>query len=380
MERLDKVLASTGRWTRREAKELIREGRVLVDGQSRRSPVKVIAFTTPDSTVPAFAQGYPYMSLVTDTMAQVTVMPTKSCKLYYAVLPKGGQAPTANDMKTASVTGNLGYGVVDVVKNTERVINVSNRLEELKDYTLYLWLTDADGVNSSAVKKMPFTTVDKTPPEFLVEPTPNKVAATSVGLNFRLNEAGTVYWALVKEGAEYPKPQRGETEVDLTGDYAKLQVASGMNALKSGKVTAAENKDGTITISGLEQEGAYDVWYVAQDKAGNYSVKVEKITIHTLDENPPVVKQYFTKYNGQDNTMNPMPNTDIVLEFSEGVRSGMKNTDGTSFLDLYNAIEQAGDGEKPALKDKLADVLRETIVLYQVTETAPKRVQDPQGW
>ena len=33
MERLDKVLASTGRWSRREAKELIREGRVLVDGQ-----------------------------------------------------------------------------------------------------------------------------------------------------------------------------------------------------------------------------------------------------------------------------------------------------------------------------------------------------------
>ena len=32
MERLDKVLASTGRWSRREAKELIREGRVLVDG------------------------------------------------------------------------------------------------------------------------------------------------------------------------------------------------------------------------------------------------------------------------------------------------------------------------------------------------------------
>ena len=32
MERLDKVLASTGRWSRREVKELIREGRVLVDG------------------------------------------------------------------------------------------------------------------------------------------------------------------------------------------------------------------------------------------------------------------------------------------------------------------------------------------------------------
>ena len=32
MERLDKLLASTGRWSRREAKALVREGRVLVDG------------------------------------------------------------------------------------------------------------------------------------------------------------------------------------------------------------------------------------------------------------------------------------------------------------------------------------------------------------
>lgn len=32
MERLDKLLAATGRWSRREAKGLIREGRVMVDG------------------------------------------------------------------------------------------------------------------------------------------------------------------------------------------------------------------------------------------------------------------------------------------------------------------------------------------------------------
>lgn len=31
-ERLDKIIASTGRWSRREAKTLVREGRVLVDG------------------------------------------------------------------------------------------------------------------------------------------------------------------------------------------------------------------------------------------------------------------------------------------------------------------------------------------------------------
>ncbi|MBQ9347331.1 MAG: rRNA pseudouridine synthase [Oscillibacter sp.] len=38
MERLDKILASTGRWSRKEAKALIRGGRVLVDGAAVRSP------------------------------------------------------------------------------------------------------------------------------------------------------------------------------------------------------------------------------------------------------------------------------------------------------------------------------------------------------
>ncbi len=36
-QRLDKILASTGRWSRREAKALIRQGRVTVDGVTARS-------------------------------------------------------------------------------------------------------------------------------------------------------------------------------------------------------------------------------------------------------------------------------------------------------------------------------------------------------
>ncbi len=38
MERLDKRLASTGRWSRREVKELVRQGRVLVNGVPARRP------------------------------------------------------------------------------------------------------------------------------------------------------------------------------------------------------------------------------------------------------------------------------------------------------------------------------------------------------
>jgi len=38
LERLDKVLASTGRWTRKEGRELIRRGRVTVDGVFAQKP------------------------------------------------------------------------------------------------------------------------------------------------------------------------------------------------------------------------------------------------------------------------------------------------------------------------------------------------------
>ena len=38
VQRLDKVLASTGKWSRREVKMLVRQGRVLVDGVPAASP------------------------------------------------------------------------------------------------------------------------------------------------------------------------------------------------------------------------------------------------------------------------------------------------------------------------------------------------------
>ena len=37
LERLDKILSSTGRWSRREVKELVRQGRVTVNGAAARS-------------------------------------------------------------------------------------------------------------------------------------------------------------------------------------------------------------------------------------------------------------------------------------------------------------------------------------------------------
>lgn len=38
VQRMDKLLSDTGRWSRKEAKELIRKGQVLVNGKTVRKP------------------------------------------------------------------------------------------------------------------------------------------------------------------------------------------------------------------------------------------------------------------------------------------------------------------------------------------------------
>lgn len=338
---------------------------VLVDARDQRSPLKVISFSTPDDTKPDFASGYPYLSKITSTSGQVTVMPTKTCRLYYAVLPKGAAAPTASDFKANAVTGNLGFGVLDVTKNTTYSFNVNSvPLEELKSYDVYLWLTDVDNGQSSAVKKLSFTTVDGTPPVFNTDPTVNDIKSTSVGLYANLNEAGTLYWVVVEHGALYPKPIQGSGAVDLTSDEAKLQVMAGMNALKSGSTAMTANKDVSFNVSGLEAEKTYDLYYVARDQAGNYSDAVEMVEIHTLDANAPTVTQEFTKYNGTD-TSTPLPESDVRLVFSEAVQTADTHT---ALVDLYEKVNQSvGQGQAEAdARAAMANALSQAIFLYQV--------------
>lgn len=65
MERLDKLLAATGRWSRKEAKALIKSGRVLVDGQRPNGPEDKVppeALLTLDGR-PLAAERYLYLML-----------------------------------------------------------------------------------------------------------------------------------------------------------------------------------------------------------------------------------------------------------------------------------------------------------------------------
>lgn len=349
---------------------------MLVDAREQHSPVKAVSFSTPDDTAPNFAAGFPYLSQISSDSAYVTVMTTKTCRLYYALLPKGAAAPTANDFKANAVSGNLGFGSRDMTKNITDTFRVNrDKLEEVKDYVLYLWLTDVDGARSSAVRNMPFTTIDGTPPVFVTTPTVNSIKETSVGMVSSINEAGTIFWVAVAKGAEYPKPMNGQTtQPALSSPEAKLQVSNGMNALKSGKVTATANKDVTINISGLTSETAYDVYYVAQDTAGNFSDKVGKLEIHTLDNNPPTITQEFTSTNDAEGT-SPLADTDIRIVFSEAVQDSGSNQ---QLLALYQkAVDSStSQDDRDSARETLTSILRSNIQLYDANATPPKLVAE----
>ena len=132
-----------------------------------------------------------------------------------------------------------------------------------------------------------------------------------------------------------------------------------------------ENKDVSFTVSGLEKEKSYDLYYVAQDTAGNYSDTVKKITIHTLDQSAPTVTQEFTRFNGTDAT-HPLPDTDVRLVFSEPV---LDTETGNKFSDLYQDVLEGKPSEAEA-REKMASVLRNNILLYEMVDGIPKKVVD----
>ena len=352
---------------------------VMVDDRGQRSPTKVVSFTTPDNTVPAFNTGYPYMSSTSPKDSVAVVSANKDCVLYYALMPQNAQAPTVNELKAAAVSGALGYGVRTLEKNIEDTFRINDRrLEEKTTYTVYFWLTDANGANSSAIVPLTFTTADETPPKFIVEPTPTPTSPTSVDLTFRLDEDGTVYWVAVPAGTPYPWPEPGTNQetAPLNSLYAILQVTTGMNKGTnglSGTVRAVMNQDGTINVAGMLPEQAYDFYYIAKDDAGpdkNYSAGgVKKITIHPSDGTGPIVRQSFTKPT-VGTTENPTSDTDIVLTFSEDVKYNGKGG-SRSFLEMWDDLQSAAsEAERKSARDKLTAVLQATITLYKIVASS----------
>lgn len=371
---------------------------VLQDVRGHVSPVYSERFETPDDIVPAFSSGdYPYMSSIEVEDPEVTVMANKNCDMYYALFPQGSTQPSVNDfLSFAGFDDALGYGRVRLTKNktwTEQVNKIiypesmdredfyTGDLVERASYDLYLWLADADGIKSSAITKLTFTTRDKTPPEFTTDMQQTTMGATNVGVNCVINEAGTVHWALVKTGTEYPKLPKdwdviynNSIEEFLRSEEAKFQVSNHQNAFKTGSINTNGNADASANITGLERETAYDLYYVAVDSAGNYSDTVKKITVYTEDSTPPTATLAFSRVADSDSEIpQPYADSDVRIVFSENI---LDRVTGAEPLELYQTMHSAVSSttEKNRAKERLVSILGRMITMYQRVGNTPSPV------
>lgn len=380
---------------------------VLVDAHGRKSPVKSQRIVTPDGTVPDMAnKDYPSITDATPTRndenadldfseianMQATVMANKSCDLYYVVLAAGSTAPSTNELLSAAFPNPYGYGRLHLIKNTLDSFKITEidldldgtpeglgEVKESTSYDMYYWLTDADGEQSSQVQKITVTTKDITPPEFTMgEMFQSDTKATSVTLSNTVNEDATIYWVAVPSGDPYPKndpdlyPNTDPWRDFLKEEEAKIQVMAGVGTAssKSGKLTAKANTQFNISITGLEKESAYDVYYLAQDQANNFSRVIGMYTAHTLDETPPTASQRFESCP-EDSPNTPYAYSTIDVMFSEAIRyrqpsSSSDRLDEVRLMELYNNYAAASEGSpeyEKAQKD-FTTALRDMIILW----------------
>lgn len=286
---------------------------MLKDNRDETSSIKRETFTTADNTKPAFISGYPKISAYNNSSVDISVIPTKNCKIYWAVYEKGNIAPTVLELKKQKVKGSLSDGLERGLKKNEETVFSVDGLEESTPYDLYMMATD--GENDSALIKLSFTTTDKTPPKFLAGyPRSDKITDKTVAVQYNVDEDASIYYVVCKRGEEFPKPIPPETvSPALNSDAAKQAVLTANNAFKSGKASAKANNEGSMTISGLAPQTSYDLYVVAQDKAKNTS-NVEKVFIKTADMIPPTVKLEYEEINGY-----ALVDSDIKIVFSEEV-------------------------------------------------------------
>ena len=349
---------------------------VLVDSRGDQSPVKSVYFTTPDDSKPDFASGYPKTSTIEDTYVDFDVATTKNCTLYWAVYKKGMTAPTINEFKDGSLSGAIDFGTRKMVRSEEDSIRMGdvietakNALAELTDYDAYFFLTDT--VNDSAVKKISFTTADRTPPVFLNNyPRISKIDKTALTGEAAINEDGKVYWAIVKHGTEYPVENAALSDDEARELDYKLQIMNGLYSLKNGSFSAKENTASSFNMSGLEAETAYDIYFVAEDDSGNLSeIKVLE-NAKTLDQNPPkLVELRFSQANDEGV---PLADTDITLVFSEDIYSTQTKM---SLVEMYESEDSDFDvaGSKDGSPVTWAKVIRGMFTLNNLDITDPDK-------
>ncbi len=270
---------------------------VLVDAREDVSRIKEEEIETADQTQPGFVSGYPRTVPHASNSFLIQAMPTKAGSLYWAVFKKGAAAPTAYQLRSQNLDGDICHGKVeDIERNIEYEREVVHTdLHEKETYDVYVMVSD--GERDSKIVKLSAVTKDTTPPKYKPDPRPDKNDKKMVSATLGADEPCTVYYVLVDWDDQFPVPVPTDPsypkQPELTSDAAKKQVLNGNNVLKAGKAKVKDSAEATVKVSGLAEETPYRMYMLLEDEAGNLADEVKMVEVKTRDVTPPVAKIEF---------------------------------------------------------------------------------------
>ncbi|MGL5727706.1 MAG: DUF4347 domain-containing protein, partial [Plesiomonas sp.] len=179
-----------------------------------------------------------------------------------------------------SGTGSTDNSLFSITGNTLKVNNAAT----MAPGTYSVRIQVSDGTDTYQ-KVFSVTVNDDVRPTFDVAPAASNISATGFDLSASLDEAGTIYYVIVADGASAPS----------VSQIIAGQNASGATAIGSGShVASSAPYTYSFGITGLNGASSYDVYVVAKDSANNQILSATKVDVTTSPNTAPV----FSNLNG----------------------------------------------------------------------------------
>ncbi|MFJ5359274.1 DUF4347 domain-containing protein, partial [Pectobacterium sp. CHL-2024] len=181
---------------------------------------------------------------------------------------------TATDVDSTTFTYSLvsGVGSTDnarftLVGNSLRAVDAATMAAGT--YSIRLQVSDG---SDTYEKTFTLTVVDNVAPTFDIAPAVSNATSSGFDLSSSLNEAGSIYYVVLPDGATAPSATQIVNGQNAAGSLA---FASGSTIVNSAPYSR------TFTLTGLAAATAYDVYMVAKDSAGNLTASVVKLDATT---------------------------------------------------------------------------------------------------
>ena len=200
--------------------------------------------------------------------------------IYYVVLPDGQAELDASHVKNGTNSGGFPEEGADnsAVSSSPFTSSFSaiTSLSAGTAYNVYFVAVDSEGNTSSVIKVDATTSAAPAdpPPSFDVAPSVGSVASNGFTPSASIDEAGIIYYVVLAESSAPPDAEKVKLGQDSSGFHRALWAD---NSAVSGSLFTSSFS----AITSLSANTAYDVYFVAEDNAGQLSsvIKVDATTL-----------------------------------------------------------------------------------------------------